>query len=128
MSSTTYSVEIIESSKVLTAKERIMFKDLSDTIALDAATQEGDYIVIEPVDYAILHVHNSNLDTPDYEKYVVIDQNGQRYSTGSNSFWNSFMDIYTEMRDETDEKWAVKVYRRKSKNRAGKDFITCSLI
>lgn len=126
--STTYSVEIIESSKVLSAKERIMFKDLSDTIALDAATQETDYIVIEPEDYAILHVHNSNLDTPDYEKYVVIDKNGQRYSTGSNSFWNSFMDIYTEMRDETDEKWAVKVYRRKSKNRAGKDFITCSLI
>lgn len=121
-----YSVRIAESSKELSAKERIQFKDLSDTIGLDYATQEGD-VFITPVAYAILEVHNDNLETPDYEKYVIIDASGQRYSTGSNSFWNAFKNIYDEMVNEEDE-WAIKVYRKASKNRAGKDFITCSLI
>ena len=49
------------------------------------------------------------------------------YVTGSESFWNSFRDIYDEMENESDE-WSLKLYRLPSKNRQGKDFLTCSII
>lgn len=121
-----FSVEIVECSKELTAKERIAVKDTSDAIKLDAATQEGA-VVIDPDYYAVLRVHNEKSDDKEYTQYIIADKNGQRYCTGSESFINAFLDIYDEMAGES-EPWAVKVYRLPSKNRQGKDFITCSIV
>lgn len=120
-----YSVSIKESSRELTAKQRIALKDTTSAIKLDEATQ------VEPVTinvdmYAVLAIHNEKSENPDYDNYVVVDKNGTKYVTGSASFWSSFMDIYEEMEDE-DEEWAIKVYRVPSKNYKGKEFITCSI-
>lgn len=124
-----YSVTISESSKELTAKERIALKDTTGAIHLDKATSEaGDAGVIIHVDaYAVLDIHNDKSDDKDYKNYILMDKDGTTYVTGSQSFWNAFMNIYEEMEDE-DEEWAIKVYRRPSKNYANKDFITCSII
>lgn len=121
-----YSVVVSETSKELTAKERIQIKDTTDAIRLDEATKENA-VMIDVDFYAVLNIHNEKSDDKDYTTYVIVDKDGQRYTTGSPSFWSSFMNIYTEMKDET-EPWAIKAYRMPSKNRAGKDFITCSLI
>lgn len=121
-----YSVTVRESSKELSAKERIQIKDTTDCTRLDEATKT-DAIIINPDFYAILDIHNEKSDDKDYTTYVIVDKNGTRYTTGSPSFWSSFMNIYTEMENET-EPWEIKAYRMPSKNRAGKDFITCSLI
>jgi hypothetical protein len=120
-----YSVSIKETSRELTAKQRIALKDTTTAIKLDEATQ------VEPVTinvdmYAVLAIHNEKSENPDYDNYVVVDKNGTKYVTGSASFWSSFMDIYEEMEDE-DEEWAIKAYRVPSKNYKGKDFITCSI-
>ena len=123
---TGYSVEIKETSRELTSKQRITLKDTSDAIKLDTACDDGA-IIIEPVDYAILAIHNEKSDNVDYENYVIIDTNGDKYVTGSASFWSSFMDIYDEMQGE-DEAWSIKVYKLDSKNYKGKKFITCSII
>ena len=123
---TGYSVEIIETSKELSAKQRIALKDTSNAIKLDTACEE-EAIIIEPVDYAILSIHNEKSDNKDYSNYVIIDKNGDKYVTGSSSFWNSFMDIYLEMKDE-DEAWSIKAYKLDSKNYKGKKFLTCSII
>lgn len=123
---TEYSVEIKETSRELTAKQRIALKDTSDAIKLDTACEE-EAIIIEPVDYAVLSIHNEKSDNVDYENYVIIDTNGDKYITGSASFWNSFMDIYNEMQGE-EEAWAIKAYKLDSKNYKGKKFITCSII
>lgn len=120
-----YSVEIRETSMELTAKERIMIKDTTDAIKLDQATKEGA-IIIQPRMFAILDIHNEKSDNKDYQNYIIQDMNGEKYVTGSDSFWSSFMDIYNEMKEETEE-WAIKVYRRESNNYKGKDFITCSI-
>lgn len=122
---TSYSVSILEASKELTAKQRIQIKDTTDTIGLDKATQ-SESIVIDVDMYAILSIHNEKSEDKDYECYVIVDKNGTRYTTGSPSFWSSFINIYNEMKDESD--WALKVFRLPSKNRQGKDFITCSVI
>ena len=76
---------------------------------------------------AILKVHNEKSDDKEYLNYVIVDNEGHKFVTGSQSFWSSFINIYEEMKDE-DEEWAIKVYRLPSKNYKGKEFITCSVI
>lgn len=122
-----YSVEIKETSRELTAKQRIAIKDTAGAIKLDTACDEAISIEIEPVDYAVLAIHNEKSDNVDYENYVIIDKNGDKYVTGSTSFWNSFMDIYNEMQGE-EEAWSIKAYKLDSKNYKGKKFLTCSII
>lgn len=121
-----YSVSIKETSKQLSAKERIQFKDTTSAKKIDEESQNGDFI-ITPSFYGILEVHNEKSDNVDYENYVIVDESGEKYVTGSASFWSSFMDIAKEMEGETEE-WAVKVFRVPSKNYKGKDFLTCSII
>lgn len=120
-----YSVSIKETSRNLTAKERIAIKDTTSAVKLDEATQV-ESVTINPSMYAILSIHNDKSDNPDYENYIVVDKNGTKYVTGSQSFWTSFIDIWVEMENE-DEDWSVLVYRHPSKNYKGKDFITCAI-
>ena len=121
-----YSVSIAEVSKELTAKERIKIKDTTDAIKLDEATQATE-VVIELDFYAILNIHNEKSDNKDYKNYVLVDKNGNKYVTGSESFFTSFISIYEEMKNE-DEAWSVKAYRVPSKNYKGKDFLTCAIM
>lgn len=120
-----YSVSIKETSKNLSAKERIAIKDTTSAIKLDEATQV-ESVLISPEMFAVLSIHNDKSDNPDYENYIVVDKDGRKFVTGSQSFWTSFMDIWTEMENE-DEDWSVLVYRHPSKNYKGKDFITCAI-
>ncbi len=123
---TGYSVEIKETSRELSAKERIALKDTSDATKLDVACDE-EAVIITPVAYAVLSIHNEKSDNKDYENYILQDINGEKFVTGSASFWNSFMDIYNEMAGEGED-WSIKAYKLDSKNYNGKKFITCSII
>lgn len=122
---TGYSVSIATASKELSAKERIQLKDTTSAIKLDEITQT-EAIILHPTMYAELDIHNEMSDNKDYKNYIVVDVDGTKYVTGSASFWTSFMDIASEMENETEE-WAIKVYRMPSKNYKGKEFITCSI-
>lgn len=121
----TYSVEIEYSSKELSAKERLQIKDTSDCIKLDTATNNGP-VIIDVDSYAVLNIHNEKSSNPDYKCYVIVDKDGSRYATGSESFFNAFMFIWDELGGTDD--WSLKAYRLPSKNRPGKDFITCSVV
>lgn len=121
-----YSAKIVDSSKELSAKEKIMMKDTTDAIRLDEATKQGA-IIIKPVAYAVVEIHNEQSENKDYEVYIVIDEDGQRYVTGSESFFSTFRDIFDDMCGE-EEEWSLKVYRVPSKNYTGRDFISCSII
>lgn len=126
---TGYSVKVVESSKELTKKEQVMFKDLSDAINLSEFIDEhGGSVMIGVESYVELAIHNEKAkdgQNTDYTNYVVVDKNGTRYYTGSESFWSSFMDIWNEMND-SNEDWSLKVYKKQSKGK--KDFITCSVM
>ena len=122
---TGYSVSIAHASKDLTAKERIQLKDTTSALKLDEVTQT-EAIVIKPQMYAELDIHNEMSDNKDYKNYIVVDEAGQKYVTGSTSFWTSFMEIAKEMENEQDD-WSIRVYRMPSKNYKGKEFITCSI-
>lgn len=121
-----YEVTIAEASKELTGKQKVQLIDTTDCTRLDVATKQGE-VTIDVDFYAVLNIHNEKSEDKDYKNYVVVDKDGTRYVTGSESFFSSFKNIYEAMQGD-DEEWKLKVYRMPSKNRQGKDFITCSLI
>ena len=123
---TGYSVNVAETSKELSAKERIQIKDTTNAVKLDEVTQT-EPVTIYPDVYAVLDIHNEKSENKDYKNYVVIDRDGTKYVTGSDSFWSSFMEIAKEMANEAEE-WGIQVYRKESKNYKGKEFITCSIV
>lgn len=127
-----YSATISESSRELTPKERVMYKDLGNAIKLndlaDGAKASGEKAIIEDVvDYAILSIHNEASEDVDYSNYLIIDGAGNKYYTGSTPFWNSFKSIWDEMH-ESGETWDIQLNLIPSKNYAGKTVLTCSLI
>ncbi len=124
---TNYKATISYCSKELDARERIRTKDVSDAIKLDQATQDVPSIDIEVDYYAVLDIHNEKSDSTDYKNYLVVDKEGKKYVTGSESFYKSFIDIVEELADDGITDFTIKVYRHDSKNYAGKQFITCSL-
>lgn len=127
-----YSASIIDASRELTARERVMFKDTQNAISMndfaEQAKAEGGKAIIENVkDYVHISVHNDKSDDKDYDNYMIITAEGDKYVTGSQAFWNSFMDIYNEMKSET-EPWGIQLNLIPSKNYKGKNVLTCSLI
>ena len=128
-----YSVTIESASKDLTAKERIAFKDLNNALKLDDALDpngasfvEGG-LVIEPSHWGVLHIHNDKSDNKDYNTYIIVDKNGTKFYTSSESFWSSFCDIEREMHDET-EPGSIEGTRHPSKNYKDKYYFTASII
>lgn len=122
-----YSVKVVECSKDLTAKERVKIKDKTNAIKLDEATQ-GGAIVIAYDYHAVLAIHNEKLDDPDYKQYVVVDTAGNKYVTGSESFFTTMTEIVDEMSAAGETGYELEVYRMDSKNYKGKQFITCSIV
>lgn len=128
---TDYSVTIKEASRDLTAKEKIAMRDFGNAIALDAELDTNASILIAPADYVVLEVHNEKAKgaNKDYIKYLIIDAAGNKYVTGSESFFSKFIEIYETMKqDAPGEDYQIEVYKRPSKNYAGKSFISCSLV
>lgn len=126
-----YSATIEESSRELTPKERVMFKDLGNAVNLNDYAKEsivaGVKAIIAVKDWAIIAVHNEASEDVDYKNYLLVDENGNKYYTGSISFWNKFMDIYSEMK-EVNEDWSIELNLVPSKKYAGKEALTCSLV
>ncbi len=127
-----YKATIREASFEMTAKERVMYKDTQNAVSLnDLATnaqKNGEKAVIDNIKgYVILDIHNDKSEDVDYMNFVLVDNAGQKYVTGSQAFVNAFLDIYEEMKNET-EPWGIEINMLPSKNYKGKFVLTCSLI
>lgn len=122
-----YEVKIINSSRELNAIERIAIKDTTDCVGFDTIAI-GEVLRIEPTMWVELGVHNEySKDSKDYTKFVLVTTDGKKYTTGSKSFIDSFMNIWTELANEGITEFALNVYKVESKNYKGKAFISCSL-
>ena len=122
-----YSVKIKDSSKELSAIERVRIKDLTDCNKIDDMTDEENFILVDLDYFAVLEVHNEKSDNKDYTKYVFVDKECNKYQSGSESLWKSFLDIYNELIDEP-ENFIYKFYKVPSKNYKGKNFLTCTVV
>ena len=123
---TGFEAKIREASKELTAKERVKFKDTTNAVQLDDATKENP-LVIAPDFYVIPDIHNERSEDKEYVKYIVVDKAGNKFVTGSESFFTAFKSIFDEM-GGTNEDYEIEVYRMPSKNYKGKEFLTCSIV
>lgn len=132
-----YSVTIVESSRSLTRRESVKLGSVTGMTALKTAT-DGDktITIVNPKLWAVIHIHNDRAKTnadgsrsTDYDNVVILDENGDGYYTGSNSFMEEIRRIWAEMADDDGnpaEDFNVKVYQRKSANFPG-NFVTCSI-
>lgn len=132
MSETNYSAVIEESSMELSARDKVKMKDTQNAVSIldfaKDARQNSYKAVIENVKgYVVLAIHNESSQDKDYKNFVIIDGEGNKYVTGSNSFWRSFKDIFDELKNEA-EPWSVEVNLLPSKNYKDKDILTCSLV
>lgn len=124
-----YEVTVKESSKELSAKEKIRLKDLSNSINLDALTQQEGKVILDIAYYAIVGIHNEkSKERQDYDNIILVDVGGNKYHTGSASFITAFTDIIDELADAGETECQIEVYRKESKNYKGKEFITCSIV
>ena len=129
---TDYNTKIVSSSRELTAKERITLKDFNDCIGLDTVTNETDGIILDPEVIVEVQVHNERAkDDKDYSTIIILDKNGTKYSTSSNSLRDSIGDIMDELASLTDDEregLKIKVFKKPSKNYSGKFFLTATVI
>lgn len=125
-----YKVNITFASKELTVKEKLAVKDFTAAVSIDSALDNDGSLIIAPAMYAILDVHNErSKKEKDYRKFVVVDRAGTKYTTGSESFFSSFKEIFDIMQDEApDEEYSIECFRKPSKNYAGKTFLTCTIV
>lgn len=126
-----YFVKISKHSRDLTPREEISFKDFSNALALDTElSDDNDKVIITPSAYVILDVHNEHSkNDKDYQKFLIIDKAGNKFVTGSVSFFKAFKDIFDTMKEAApDEEYSIEVYKKPSKNYQGKHFLTCSIL
>lgn len=120
-----YKVSITETSAELTAREKLKMEDTTDAVKLNDI--EGE-LTIAPKAYAILHGEDDEGVNEPYDKIIIIDEEGQKYTTGSKAFRDNFLKIWNTMAEEDeDEAYQIKIYKVKSNKREG-SFITCSII
>ncbi len=112
---------ITETSKELTAREKLMMEDVTNAFKLNDIDEP---ITIAPAQYAVLHVEPEDGDP--YDKFIVIDRDGKKYTTGSSAFRENFLKIWNTMAEE-GEAFEISVYKVKSQKRDG-SFLTCSII
>lgn len=123
-----YKVTVVRSSKELSTKERIKAKNTSKMVRLkDLCASEP--LIIKPIEWVELEVHNEKVRNGniDYRMFVIVSEDGTYYSTSSEPFFETFMDIYEEMKEEK-EPWEIEVSLQDSKNFAGQKFLTCDIL
>lgn len=124
-----YKSEIIEKSAEISKIEAVSLKNLTDAVGLDTLVNESadGYAIITPAKYVVVHVENDkSKNNREYDVLVIVDEYGNKYKTGSESFMRTFMDIFNELDGEIG--WSIKVFGKDSKNFSGKKFLTCSVV
>ena len=128
-----YKAEVTYSTRELTAREKIKFKDTTSAIALD------DVVTVDkPIELTIdtvvkISVENGAIKGDDgkdkeYDVLVFTTDNGDVYKNSSPSFETSIIDIFDELQELNDtDPVTVRIFKKPSKNFNG-EFITCSLV
>ena len=125
-----YTAKVTESTRVLTAVEKVRIRTALDTMESINDNLKGvkDF-AIPNIDYlATVEVHNPNVTeggNVDYTVYVIATTDGKYYRTSSDSFAASAADIISDMQ-EVNEPWQLIAYKLPSKKNQG-DFLTATV-
>lgn len=125
MKNNDYKATITFCNKELSGREKISFKDLSDSRPVNDL-QAGAIITVDT--WGTVEVHNEYSESKDYTNTVIISDEGQKYNTSSQSFFNAIDAIYDELQDAGDnDPFAIRIIKKQSKNNSG-SFLTCALV
>lgn len=118
--------ELLSASRDFTKREILKLADFTNATKIDELLAGGDFTL--NIDYwAVLHVENEKSDSKEYNKCVVVNKEGEKFTTGSTTFISTLQDIWEACKDDGED-IVVDVYRAESRNYSGKYFITCSLV
>ena len=125
-----YEVKIDSYSREFAnAKERIKFKDLTNSQPLNEFVDKDTPTTITVNSFGALKVHNEHADgEKDYMVFVLETPNGKLH-TSSETFVRSFKDMLEEIVEcgESIDDLEILVSKKESKNFKGQSFMTCSL-
>ncbi len=125
---TNYRTTITSSSREFTAREKLRMMDTTGAQKLNEIIESNNHIDITVSAWAVLHIENNMSEDKEYDTYVILDTEGNIYSTGSSSFATAFANIALVMEAEQDDEYTIRVFSRPSKKFKGKSYITCSLL
>lgn len=124
-----YNTKVVTTSREITAQEKFLIKDFNDAIGLDSVVTDSEGIILDIDIIAEVQVHNEHAkDDKDYTTIVIITRDGTKYTTSSNSVRDAISDIMDECMDEGIEDYKLKIFKKPSKNYAGKSFMTASIV
>ena len=124
-----YNTKVVTTSREITAQEKFLIKDFNDAIGLDSVVTDSEGIILDIDIIAEVQVHNEHAkDDKDYTTIVIITTDGTKYTTSSNSVRDAISDIMDECKDEGVEDYKLKIFKKPSKNYAGKSFMTASIV
>lgn len=124
-----YNTKVVTTSREITAQEKFLIKDFNDAIGLDSVVTDSEGIILDIDIIAEVQVHNEHAkDDKDYTTIVIITTDGTKYTTSSNSVRDAISDIMDECKDEGIEDYKLKIFKKPSKNYAGKSFMTASIV
>lgn len=127
MSERNYKATITKSSRELSVKEKIAFKDTGDAVKLDDLMASRDSFTITPDVMLTLAVHNEMSDNKDYNVFVIVDKDGTKYTSSSESLITAVEDIDEEASKSGLTEYAIKILKKPSKNYAGRFFFTATI-
>lgn len=114
-----YVIKSITSTKELSPREKVKYKDTAWMTPIAKIMKEGGSFIFRPDFCVMLEIHNEHTEDPDYTQYVIVDSDGNAYTTCSDSLMDSLMDIMSDM-DSSDEEYEVEIRGYDSKNYNGK--------
>ena len=99
-----YSAKIISSSRELTKRERVKYREYKNYELLPDLIKVSPDFSFEPDLCVVIQVHNeyrqNDTQQTDYEVYLFVDRDGAGFYTSSSSFYDSYCEIMSEMEDE----------------------------
>ena len=125
-----YSATVTSASRELTAREKLQVTDTNALTPLRESVKqtEDNKLTVQPSGWIIVDVYNEKAEgDTEYKQYIIEDSTGAMFYTGSETFFNSFMQIWEVMKDEGED-YEIEVYEVPSKNRQGQFFLTCSIV
>ncbi len=116
----------------LTKKQLLALKDIGDASSIDHLVTADSPLVVTLHYYAVLAIHNEKnvKGDKDYRTIVLVDMDGYKYKSGSESLIRAIDDCIDDYIDliSDGEDCAIEIYKKESKNFSGKYFLTCHIV
>lgn len=132
-----YDVTVVASSfEKLRGRDRLRYTNFSTMLQMDdIVNEDGTKVPLDITGYVKAHVHNGQIEESDYDKLVLIGKDGDLFVTGSDSFTDSFIEIFEALTDDfvddgipvNERVYPIIAYKRPSNNIKGKTFLCCGV-